>query len=76
MPAITGKEYLCFGAGLKVHQVAAGVDEGNVRADAGKGDRRALVNLDAQAVGHETHHAGRFDPGNLLELLFAVGQAE
>ena len=74
MPVITGKEYLCLPPGRKFHQIAAGVDERDVRADAGEGHWRALVNLDAQAVRNKAHHAGRLDPRNLLELLFATGE--
>ena len=59
-------------AGSQFHQRAPGVDQRNVRADAGKGNRRALMNLDAQAIGDKAHHARRFHPRNLLQLLFAL----
>jgi len=58
------------------HQHARGIDQRDVRADAGKGDWRALMNLDAQANSAKAHHAGRFHPGNLLQLLLALGQRE
>lgn len=61
-------------AGRELHEIADGVDERNVGADAGEGDRRALVNLDAQAIRDEAHDTGRFDPGNLLELVLALGE--
>src|ERR1035441_8742334 len=32
------------------------------------------MNLDAQAIRYESHHARRFHPRNLLQLLFALGQ--
>ncbi len=32
------------------------------------------MNLDAQAIRHEAHHARRFHPRNLLQLLFALGK--
>ena len=40
--------------------------------DAGEGDGRALLNVDGNMVGQQAHYAGRFDPGNLLELLLAL----
>ena len=52
----------------QLHQRAAGIDQQNARADAGEGDRSALVNFNLEAVGDEAHHAGRLDPGNLFEL--------
>ena len=58
------------------HQRATGIDQRNSRADAGKGDRRALVDFDSQAIGNEAHHAGRFHPGNLLELRFLLGERD
>ena len=56
------------------HQSSAGIDQRNARAHARECHRRALVNFDLQPVGHEAHHAGRFDPGNLFELRFLLGQ--
>src|ERR1035438_5263732 len=63
-------------AGCQLHQIAARVDQGNVGANAGEGDGRAFMNLDAQTVGDKAHHAGRFDPWNLLQLLFARGERD
>ena len=74
---MTGKEYLCFCGEVllrQIHERAAGVDQRDARADAGEGHRGALVDFNLQAVGHEAHHAGRFDPGNLLELRFLLRQ--
>src|SRR5208337_3826284 len=56
------------------HQRAPGVDQRNVRADAGKSHRSALVNLDAQPIGDKTHHTRRFHPRDLFQLLFALSQ--
>jgi len=75
MPAITGNEYLCLPP-EPVPSTCRGVDQRDVRADADKGDWRALMNLDAQAIRHKAHHAGRFHPGNLLQLLLALGQRD
>ena len=33
-----------------------------------------LVNLHLQPVGNEAHHAGGFDPRNLFQLRFPLGQ--
>ena len=51
--------------------VPALVDQQDIRAHTGESHGRALVNFDFQAIGNKPHHAGRGDPGNLLQLLFA-----
>ncbi len=60
--------------GGEFHQVAPGIDQRNVGADAGKRHRRTFMNFDAYAIGHEAHHARRFHPRNLFQLLFALAQ--
>ena len=65
---------LVLSARRQLHQVATGIDQRNVRTDPGERDGRSLLNFDAQPIWHETHYAGRLHPGNLLELLFALGQ--
>ena len=61
-----------FAAWAQLHQRAAGVDQRNVGADAGKSHGRAFMDLNAQAVGHKAHYARRFHPWNLLQLLSAL----
>ena len=61
-----------LGVRRQFHERAASIDQGDARSDARKGNRRALVDFHTQAIGHKTHHAGRFNPGNLFELKFAL----
>src|SRR5450755_3624702 len=65
------RERIFFLAG-KLDERAAGVGELNFGADADEGHRSALLNLNPDAVGGKAHHAGGFDPGNLLQFFLAV----
>src|SRR5207248_9795134 len=69
-----GKGIFLLVARGQIHQGADGVDEENAGADAGEGYRRAFLDFNLQPVGNESHDAGRFDPGDLLELSFALRQ--
>src|SRR5258707_11899497 len=69
-----GKRILALAGRTKFHQRATGVDQRNVRADASEGNRRPFMNLDAQAIRHESHDARRFHPRNLFQLQFALGK--
>src|SRR5579859_4890489 len=58
----------------QLHERAAGINEENAWAHASESDRSALVNFNFQAVGNEAHHAGRFDPGDLLQLSLLLAE--
>ena len=58
----------------QLHQRSASIDQRHSRPDPGKCHRRALVDLDLQAVGNKSHHAGRFHPRNLLQLRLLLRQ--
>src|ERR1700704_1557444 len=53
----------------KIHQRAAGVGQHDFRSDTRKSDWGALVDVYLDPVGSKSHHAGRLDPCNLLQLL-------
>lgn len=62
------------GVGRNVEEDAGAVGHADGAALADKGDGDALGDLDAEAVGEEAHDAGVLDPGDLLELVAALGK--
>ena len=54
----------------------AGIDQRDVRTNAGKGHRRSLVNLNAQAVREQSASRSPIRPRNLLQLLLALGERD
>src|SRR4051812_1289036 len=69
-----GEGVFPFSTGREFHQRSASVDERYARPYPGKCNWSSFVDLYAEAVRHETHYAGRLDPGNLLKLRFALCQ--
>src|SRR5215469_2529067 len=55
-----------------LHDHAVSVDQMNPPVDASKSCWSTLLNLHCDAIGQQTHHARRLNPGNLLELLLAL----
>ena len=52
------------------------IDQPDLRADARKGDRRALRNRDAQLVGQQPHDRSMFYPWQLLQGCLAPGKGD
>ncbi len=73
-PQNYGERKLLFARRRELHQRPGLIDQLNLRADAGEGNRGALVDFHLNAVRHEAHYASGFDPGNLLELRLAFGE--
>src|SRR6185437_4974940 len=72
-PSDDRERIMMAGHGGRGHgeQHAVRVDETDVIADAGEGNRLALDDGDSDLIGEQTHDGGALDPGNLLELTAA-----
>ncbi len=62
--------------GRHVEQDAGGIDQADLGALADEGDRGALGDLDAEAVGEQAHDGGALHPGKRFELAAAVGERD
>jgi len=71
-----GVVLLGHGSGGHSEQDAAGVDEADLGALTDEGDGLALDELDADLVWEDAHDGGALDPGDLLELMAALGKGD